>query len=76
MKSRLPPVLIRSSAPLVGGPELQAGIQVEILPIRGADGYNLVAPLDKTLSKRNDYFRLSEFNVQPASLSLSMRYRF
>jgi hypothetical protein len=32
--------------------------------------------MDKTLSKRNYYFRLSEFNVQPASLSLSMRYRF
>jgi iron complex outermembrane receptor protein len=40
------------------------------------DGYNLVAPMDKTLSKRNYYFRLSEFNVQPASLSLSIRYRF
>jgi outer membrane receptor protein involved in Fe transport len=40
------------------------------------DGYNLVAPIDKTLSKRNYYFRLSEYNVLPASLSLSLRYRF
>lgn len=40
------------------------------------DGHNLVAPFDKTLSKRNYYFRLSEFNVQPASVTLTTRYRF
>lgn len=36
----------------------------------------MVAPIDKSLSKQNYYFRLSEFNVQPASLSLAVRYRF
>jgi hypothetical protein len=40
------------------------------------DGYNLVTSFDKTLSKRNYYFRLSEFEVQPAAVSLSLRYRF
>lgn len=40
------------------------------------DGYNLMTPIDKNLSKRNYYFRMSEYNVQPASVSLSVRYRF
>jgi hypothetical protein len=40
------------------------------------DAFNLAAPFDKALSKRNYYFRLSEYNVQPMSVSLSVRYRF
>ena len=40
------------------------------------DGYNLAALADETLSKRNYYFRLSEFSVQPASMAVSVRYRF
>jgi hypothetical protein len=40
------------------------------------DGYNLIEPFDKTLSKRNYYFRLSEYNIQLASLSVSLRYHF
>jgi hypothetical protein len=40
------------------------------------DGYNLIEPFDTTLSKRNYYFRLSEYNIQLASLSVSLRYHF
>ena len=40
------------------------------------DGHNLAASFDKTLSKRNYYFRLSEYSIQPASISLSVRYTF
>jgi hypothetical protein len=40
------------------------------------DGYNLVDLFDREVSKRNFYFRLSEFNAQPASLGLSFKYRF
>lgn len=40
------------------------------------DGYNLAALFDETLSKRNYYFRLSEFSVMPASLAFSLSYRF
>lgn len=62
------------------GPNLYAHLGVdyratERLTVR-VNGHNLVAPFDETLSKRNYYFRLSEFTVQPASVSLSLRYRF
>jgi hypothetical protein len=40
------------------------------------DGYNMADLADEKLSKRNYYFRLSEFSEQPASLSASLRYRF
>jgi hypothetical protein len=40
------------------------------------DGYNLAGLADPTLSKRNYYFRLSEFSLEPASLAVSARYRF
>ncbi len=40
------------------------------------DGYNLAELFDKTLSKRNYYFRMSEFSVMPASLAFSASYRF
>jgi outer membrane receptor protein involved in Fe transport len=40
------------------------------------DGYNLVGLMDRTLSKRNYYFRLSEFNVKQPSLTLSLSYWF
>jgi iron complex outermembrane receptor protein len=40
------------------------------------DGYNLAALWDPTLSKRNYILRTSEFSVQPASLAVSVRYRF
>jgi hypothetical protein len=40
------------------------------------DGYNLAALFDETLSKRNYYFRTSEFSVIPASLAFSLSYRF
>jgi hypothetical protein len=40
------------------------------------DGYNLAALADTRLSKRNYYFRLSEYSVEPASFTVSARYRF
>ncbi len=40
------------------------------------DGYNLAGLVDEKLSKRNYYFRLSEFSVQPPSMAVSVRYRF
>lgn len=39
------------------------------------DAYNLAELVDDKLSKRNHYFRLSEYSVQPASVALSVRYR-
>ncbi len=62
------------------GPNLFLNIGAEYRPTPKVtlrlDGYNLAAIADETLSKRNYYFRLSEFNVQPASLGISVRYRF
>jgi iron complex outermembrane receptor protein len=40
------------------------------------DAYNLAELFDETLSKRNHYFRMSEFSVLPASLAFSLTYRF
>ncbi|MGD0390639.1 MAG: TonB-dependent receptor [Tepidisphaeraceae bacterium] len=40
------------------------------------DGYNLAALVDPTLSKRNYILRQSEFSIEPASMSLSVRYSF
>jgi hypothetical protein len=40
------------------------------------DSHNLAALADEKLSKRNYYFRLSEFSTQPASLTLTFRRRF
>ncbi|MGD1018276.1 MAG: TonB-dependent receptor plug domain-containing protein [Verrucomicrobiia bacterium] len=62
------------------GPNLYVNLGVEYRPsdhwtIR-LDGYNLAALADETLSKRNYYFRLSEFSVEPASMTISARYRF
>jgi iron complex outermembrane receptor protein len=62
------------------GPNLYVNLGLEFRPsehwtIR-LDGYNLAALADTTLSKRNYYFRLSEFSVEPASLTVSARYRF
>ena len=62
------------------GPNLYWNAGVEFEPMTDwklrVDGYNLIEPFDKALSKRNYYFRLSEYNVQPASVSVSMHYRF
>jgi outer membrane receptor protein involved in Fe transport len=62
------------------GPNVYVNLGVEYRPsdhwtIR-LDGYNLAALADATLSKRNYYFRLSEFSVEPASMTVSARYRF
>lgn len=62
------------------GPNLYVNLGVEFRPsdrwsVR-LDAYNLAALVDETLSKRNYYFRLSEFSVQPASLTASVRCRF
>jgi hypothetical protein len=62
------------------GPNLYWNAGVEFEPMTNwklrVDGCNLIEPFDKALSKRNYYFRLSEYNVQPASVSVSMHYRF
>lgn len=62
------------------GPNLYVNLGLEFRPsehwtIR-MDGYNLAALADTRLSKRNYYFRLSEFSVEPASFTVSARYRF
>ncbi len=62
------------------GPNLYVNLGLEYRPTEQwsvrIDGYNLAALADEKLSKRNYYFRLSEFSVQPASLAVSARYRF
>jgi iron complex outermembrane receptor protein len=62
------------------GPNLYVNLGVEYRPSKQwtirVDGYNLAALADETLSKRNYYFRLSEFSVEPASVAVSARYRF
>ena len=62
------------------GPNLYFNMGVEYRPTEHlsfrVDGYNLVALVDQTLSKRNYILRESEFSVQPASVAVSMRYRF
>jgi len=62
------------------GPNLYVNLGVEYRPSEHwtlrLDGYNLAALADKTLSKRNYYFRLSEFSEEPAALTVSARYRF
>jgi outer membrane receptor protein involved in Fe transport len=40
------------------------------------DGYNLAALFDETISKRNYILRESEFSVQPASVAISVSYKF
>lgn len=40
------------------------------------DGYNLAELFDDTISKRNYFFRMSEFSVESASLALSAKYKF
>ena len=62
------------------GPNVYLNLGVEFRPsthwtIR-LDGYNLAGLVDYTLSKRNYYFRTSEFSVQPPSMAVSARYRF
>ena len=62
------------------GPNAYWNVGLEYRPadrlVLRVDGYNLVDLWSQDLSKRNFYFRLSEYNVQPASLGLSLRYRF
>lgn len=62
------------------GPNLYVNVGVEFRPSDRwtfrLDGYNLAELADTTLSKRNYYFRLSEFSVEPASMAFSARYRF
>jgi len=62
------------------GPNLYVNFGVEFRPTTNwtvrVDGYNLAGLADATLSKRNYYFRLSEFSLEPASLTVSARYRF
>jgi iron complex outermembrane receptor protein len=62
------------------GPNLYVNLGLEYRPsekwsIR-LDGYNLAALADQTLSKRNYILRMSEFSVEPASMAVSIRYRF
>ncbi len=62
------------------GPNLYVNVGVEFRPSDHwtfrVDGYNLDELADTTLAKRNYYFRLSEFSVEPASVAFSARYRF
>jgi iron complex outermembrane receptor protein len=62
------------------GPNLYFNVGMEFRPHKDwsirADGYNLADLFDGTLSKRNYYFRLSEFVVEPASVTVSAHYRF
>jgi hypothetical protein len=62
------------------GPNLYVNLGLEYRPSENwtlrVDGYNLAGLADPTLSKRNYYFRLSEFSLEPASLAVSARYRF
>lgn len=62
------------------GPNLYANLGLEFRFSRQwtvrLDSHNLAALADKKLSKRNYYFRLSEFSTQPASLTLTFRRRF
>ncbi|HVM59829.1 MAG TPA: TonB-dependent receptor plug domain-containing protein [Verrucomicrobiae bacterium] len=62
------------------GPDLFVNLGLEYRPspectIR-LDGYNLAALADSTLSKRNYVLRTSEFSIEPASVTASIRYRF
>lgn len=62
------------------GPNLYVNFGLEYRPTSHwtlrIDAHNLAALTDKTLSKRNHYFRLSEFSVQPASVTFTVRHRF
>jgi len=62
------------------GPNLYVNAGAEFRPAEHwavrLDGYNLAELADETLSKRNYYFRLSEFSVQKASVALSLRYHW
>ena len=62
------------------GPNLYLNLGLQYRPSEKltfrVDGYNLAALFDETLSKRNYYFRTSEFSVIPASLAFSLSYRF
>ncbi|MGA2138401.1 MAG: TonB-dependent receptor plug domain-containing protein [Verrucomicrobiia bacterium] len=62
------------------GPNLYVNLGLEFRPSENwtirMDGYNLAALADTRLSKRNYYFRFSEFSVEPASFTVSARYRF
>ncbi len=61
------------------GPNLYVNFGLEYRPAKSwsirADGYNLAALASQTLSKRNYIYRMSEFSVEPASATLSLRYR-
>ena len=62
------------------GPNLywNLGVQYEPTPswIIRIDGYNLASIFDQKISKRNYYSRLSEYVAYPATLGLSLRYKF
>ena len=62
------------------GPNLYVNLGIEFRPSTNwtirVDGYNLAGLADSTLSKRNYYFRLSEFSEEPASVTVSARYKF
>jgi iron complex outermembrane receptor protein len=62
------------------GPNVYVNLGVEYRPSSQwtlrVDGYNLAGLVDEKLSKRNYYFRTSEFSVQPPSMAVSVRYRF
>lgn len=62
------------------GPNLYVNFGLEYRPneqtsIR-VDGYNLDALANPLLTKRNYILRTSEFTVEPASVALSVRYKF
>ena len=62
------------------GPNVYVNLGLEFRPTKNwtlrLDGYNLAGLADPTLSKRNYYFRFSEFSTEPPSLAVSARYRY
>ena len=76
-----------SSAPLSDagyntpyGPNIYVNLGLEYRPNKNwtlrVDAYNLVDLVSEKLSKRNYYFRTSEFSEMPAAVSVSISYKF
>jgi iron complex outermembrane receptor protein len=62
------------------GPNLYINAGLEYRPNKQLtirlDGYNLAGLISEKLSKRNYYFRTSEYSEEPAAVRLSVIYRF
>ena len=62
------------------GPNLYINLGMEYRPdphwTFRLDAYNIADLFSEKLSKRNYYFRMSEFSEQPASVAVSVSYRF